>query len=143
VRVDGASALHHSRPRGILSRHIGHDHVPIVQLPNAHLAIIDDSKVRDYLLSATHPVGRAKARFFRGLGFSAGHWPWLAHALRQHAETGDASPVGMTPYGRKFAVRAMLRGPSGRSALVVSIWLLARDVARPRLITAYPLQEDS
>ena len=35
-----------------------------MRLPNAELAIIDPKKIRDYLLSSVHPVGRFKAHFF-------------------------------------------------------------------------------
>jgi hypothetical protein len=43
----------------------------VVGLPNADRAVIEDAKVRDYLLSATHPIGRFKSVFFVALGFSA------------------------------------------------------------------------
>ena len=39
-------------------------------LPNAERALIDRAKIRDYLLSLHHPVGRFKARFFTSLGFT-------------------------------------------------------------------------
>jgi len=42
-----------------------------VRLPNGDRAVVDDAKVRDYLLSPTHPVGRFKSVFFMALGFSA------------------------------------------------------------------------
>jgi hypothetical protein len=41
-----------------------------VLLPNADRAIVDDAKVREYLLSPSHPIGRFKSVFFAGLGFS-------------------------------------------------------------------------
>ena len=41
------------------------------RLPNAHLAVVDERKVNAYLLSDSHPAGRAKAVFFRRYGFRA------------------------------------------------------------------------
>ena len=38
---------------------------------------VEDAKVRTYLLSSSHPVGRFKARFFRSLGFTEENWPEL------------------------------------------------------------------
>lgn len=35
-----------------------------MKLPNGQKAVVDERKVREYLLSASHPVGRFKARFF-------------------------------------------------------------------------------
>jgi len=39
-----------------------------MSLPNAERAVVDPVKVRDYLLSAVHPIGRFKARFFVAMG---------------------------------------------------------------------------
>ena len=41
-----------------------------MKLPNASRATIDAAKLRDYLLSPAHPVGRFKAPFFAALGYS-------------------------------------------------------------------------
>ena len=38
--------------------------VPPMKLPRAEHAVVEDAKVRDYLLSREHPVGRFKAAFF-------------------------------------------------------------------------------
>ena len=40
-----------------------------MRLPRSDALVVDVRKVRDYLLSATHPVGQHKARFFAALGF--------------------------------------------------------------------------
>ncbi|MGH7599609.1 MAG: DUF6883 domain-containing protein [bacterium] len=40
-----------------------------MKLPNREKAYIPPSKLRDYLLSETHVVGRGKAKFFRMFGF--------------------------------------------------------------------------
>ncbi|HET7673949.1 MAG TPA: hypothetical protein VFL54_00355 [Gammaproteobacteria bacterium] len=40
-----------------------------MKLPNAGAAVILPEKVRDYLLSPTHPIGRYKAAFFRSQGY--------------------------------------------------------------------------
>lgn len=39
-------------------------------LPNAEDAYIPWEKLTDYLLSETHAVGKAKARFFRAHGYN-------------------------------------------------------------------------
>ena len=40
-----------------------------MKLPRSLEAIVPERKLTGYLLSETHPVGRAKAKFFRALGF--------------------------------------------------------------------------
>ena len=42
-----------------------------MKLPFAERAIVEPEKVREYLLSPTHPVGRFKAAFFHALGYSS------------------------------------------------------------------------
>jgi len=59
-------------------------------LPNADRAEISAQKLRDYLLSPNHPVGRFKARFFGALGFSAANWRDLEQALRSQHLRQDA-----------------------------------------------------
>ena len=54
-------------------------------LPNRELAQVPEKKLREYLLSLSHPVGHAKARFFLSIGFSPDRWQVLSEALLRHA----------------------------------------------------------
>ncbi len=107
-------------------------------LPHAVSAVIDQAKLRDYLLSQAHPVGRFKARFFAALGFSADRWVELETALRSQHLTQDAVVTESGPYGQSYAIRAILTGPGGHSALVVSVWFVRVGERHPRFVTAYP-----
>ena len=109
-----------------------------MRLPNADLAVVEDAKVRDYLLSVSHPVGRLKSVFFIALGFSGDHWQLLRDALLQLAFTGDASPGQPSPFGLKFEICAILQGPSGRQANVVTVWMVSNGLDFPHFVTAYP-----
>ena len=107
-------------------------------LPNAERAVVDDAKVRDYLLSPTHPVGRFKSVFFVALGFSGDHWEALRDALLELARTLDATPGQPSPFGSKFEIRATLRAPSGRQADVVTVWMVSNGQDFAHFITAHP-----
>lgn len=109
-----------------------------MRLPGAQGAIVDPAKVRDHMLSPSHPFGWSKARFFRSLGYAQGRWMVLAADLGMHAIEGVVREVPESPYGRKFEVRGILTGPNGRRAAVVSVWILMRGARNPRLLTAYP-----
>lgn len=61
-----------------------------MKLPNHDSALIDPAKVRDYLLSPEHPVGRFKATFFAAIGYKRGDWQKLSSDLLEIAKTGDA-----------------------------------------------------
>lgn len=60
------------------------------RLPNAHLAVIEESKITGYLLSDSHPTGRSKAAYFRQFGFQALSWRTLRDALFSHLGTSEA-----------------------------------------------------
>ena len=109
-----------------------------MRLPNAERAIVDEAKVRAYLLSTEHPVGRFKAALFRRLGFTQSNWQDLQQALRVHARVSDATLDSTSTYGRKFRVHAMLQGPTGRSMTVVSVWIIRSGEELPRFVTAFP-----
>lgn len=107
-------------------------------IPHAERAVIDPLKVRGYLLSESHPVGRFRASFFATLGFTSDRWTEFDSALRdQHLSRGYAE-VRSDTYGRFYTILAMLMGPSSTSSLVVSIWCIRTGEELPRLMTAYP-----
>jgi uncharacterized protein DUF6883 len=109
-----------------------------VVLPDADRAQIDPDKLRGYLPSSTHPIGRFKARFFNALGFSADNWQELEQAFRIQHLTQDARPADADPHGQKYTIRAILIGPNGQAASVVSIWFIGKGGNAPRFVTAYP-----
>jgi hypothetical protein len=82
-----------------------------LRLPTAEPVRIDDEKVRGYLLSPTHPVGRFKARVFARLGFE------------EHL--------------RKYTVPGELRGPAG-STRVLTVWIQEPGQVGIRLVTVRP-----
>jgi hypothetical protein len=107
-------------------------------LPNAEHAVVQPAKLRDYLLAQAHPVGRFKARFFCGLGYTSEGWQVLRDDLLRLALSAEAEPGQPGPYGQKFTVSGTLTGPNGGSATVVSVWLVSANEDAPRFITAYP-----
>ena len=109
-----------------------------MRLPNADRAEIDPQKLHGYLLSPSHPIGRFKARFFAALGYSAERWREFEADLRSQHLTQDAEPSESMPEGQLFTIRAILKGPNERSALVLSVWFIAAAGGVPRFVTAYP-----
>ena len=112
-----------------------------MRLPNSDRAIIDSQKLHGYLLSTSHPVGRFKARFFAALGYSADEWQVLEADLRIQHLSQDAEPGEATPHGQPYTIRAILKGPNGESALVVSVWFIRPSTEEPHFVTAYPGDE--
>jgi hypothetical protein len=107
-----------------------------VKIPNADAAIISTEKIRDYLLSDAHPIGRYKAAFFRQLGFEREKPEALQQALRQLLQ-GDSTPAEATEYGQKYLTRGALYGPAA-AARVTAVWIIIVGEWTPRFVTAYP-----
>ena len=109
-----------------------------MQIPNVDRAVVEPAKLRDYLLSQTHPVGRFKAAFFLALGYSSDGWSQREADLRSQHLSRDAAAEEPTPYGQEYVIRATLAGPAGRSARVVSVWVVRVGEDFARFVTAYP-----
>ena len=109
-----------------------------VRIPNAERAVIDPRKLRGYLLSPQHPLGRYKAHFFRALGYSQARWPRLDRDLRFQHLSAPVSSTHETPHGTVYEIRAMLKGPNGVKTGLVSVWIIKRGDDVPTLVTAYP-----
>ena len=109
-----------------------------MKLPNGDRAVIDQRKLREYLLSERHPVGRFKARFFLARGFSPDDWQALEAGLRGLATDGEAAEAGSTPFGRKYVASGILTAPSGATTPVGAVWIIRPGDDRPHLVTVYP-----
>jgi len=109
-----------------------------VKLPRADRASIESAKIRDYLLSKAHPIGRFKFDFFAALGYSEREWPRLRIDLLKLAVTGEAGLGKASEYGQKYEVHGRLTGPSGREAEIVSVWIVLEGEETPRFVTAFP-----
>lgn len=107
-------------------------------LPNADRAVVEDAKVRDYLLAPSHAVGRFKSVFFGALGFAPDRWEVLREALLDIGRGGDAAPGQPSPFGQKFEIRGILQGPSGRQAAILTVWMISNGQDFPHFVTAFP-----
>ena len=105
-----------------------------VRLPSADRVRIDERKVRGYLLSPTHSVGRFKARVFAALGFDESTADGFIAEVRRIAVQGEVSSVEDTEFGRKYTVPGELEGPAG-AAQVLTVWIQETGQPDVRLIT--------
>jgi hypothetical protein len=113
--------------------------VEVGAMPRAADALIEESKLTDYLLSATHTSGRHKARWFKAvLGIEAAEWRHLSAQLRQGlVEATEFRRLRGTDYGLQYEVETAVAGTDGKRAMVTSVWQIA-DGQAPRFITAHP-----
>ncbi len=108
-----------------------------MKLPNIEKAIIPPEKIRHYLLSLSHPIGRFKAVFFNSLGYSTDNWEILSNDIRStlqnHAEKREKSE-----FGQKYEINAKIVGPFRKTAHIITVWIILKEKDYPRFITAYP-----
>jgi hypothetical protein len=114
-----------------------------VKLRNAHLAVVDRSKVFDYLLNEAHPDNGGKARFFGLLGYSREDPERLMQALREVAAYGEVFSSAESAHGQKYVVDGRLSGHTqeSRQWSIRTVWIIDRGKDAPRLVTAYPGKE--
>ncbi len=109
-----------------------------MKLPHADRAEVDPGKLGRYLLSESHPVGKAKARFFRDAGFDESTIELLVQGLLQIARTQEVVGTATTVHGQKYILEGELETPAGRRLRLRTIWIIDQGQDRPRLVTAYP-----
>lgn len=108
---------------------------------NYEKATIDPLKLKNYVLSTTHPIGRFKAVLFQQMGYTAESWEQFAEDIRMQHLALDAKPGEKTKYGQKYIICGDMKGSSGKVVRLKSIWIIETGEDFPRFITIYPEEE--
>jgi hypothetical protein len=95
-----------------------------MKLPEAERAVIEPAKSGTTFFRLHTPVGRFKAPFFASLGYTSANWRRLEADPRHMTISGDAELGRDSPYGQKYEIRGILSGPTGRSAGVLTVWII-------------------
>lgn len=109
-----------------------------MKLPNAEKAVIEVSKLTDYLLNINHRRGGAKATLLIRCGYTQENWQQLEVDIRQYHLNADISLIKETAYGVRYEITANLITPSGRQLRVKTVWQIDIGENYPRLITLVP-----
>jgi len=106
-------------------------------IPDADRAVVEDVKVRDYLLNLAHPDGGPKAIWFHSLGYHCDEWHILAADLLAIARNCTTFDVDSTRFGVKYKASGNVGRYEHRPGVVVTVWIVEDDDP-PRSVTAYP-----
>jgi hypothetical protein len=98
-------------------------------------------KIAGYLLSERHPVGQAKARYFKKVGYSEKNVLQLREDLIKIAVINAVSEEISTPFGIKYIVDGDVVSPTGITARLRTVWIIETGEKLPRFVTAYPAVE--
>ena len=113
-----------------------------MKVPNSDRAFIPEEKIRDYLLSTSHPVGRSKAVFFNRIGYSIDRIDLLSKDLKRILQENEVDKEVVTPYGNKYLVKGKIGAMFKKVIPVVTVWIIEKTDSVPRFVTAYPLHEE-
>jgi len=110
-----------------------------MELPNKEKAYIPLAKLKDYLLSETHSVGKSKAKFLRSLGFNEVNVNLLKEGLIAIAHSGNVKDVVSSSHGVKYVIDGQIKVPFGGFIEMRTVWIIDKGQSRPRFVTSYPL----
>jgi hypothetical protein len=110
----------------------------MTKLPNLDKLVVEEAKIKAYLLSETNSDG--KYDFYIAFGFTPERWETLKTARIRHAITHDVKQTLETPHGIKYIIEGELQAPDGRTPQVRAVWIVDTGKDAPRLVTAYPLK---
>jgi len=112
-----------------------------MKLPRNQEAIVTEEKITDYLLSESHPVGKAKARYFKKIGYSEKNVAQLSEDLIKIAVSNAVSEEVSTLFGIKYIVDGDVVSPTGIKARLRTVWIIETGENLPCFVTAYPAVE--
>src|SRR5829696_3465335 len=107
-------------------------------LPETQHAVIELTKVVDYLFNPAHPDNGGKAAFFLGWGFVAADWEAFDKAVREMISAAPVADRVESDWGTKYVVEWTLTAPNGITPMVRTVWIVDQGATWPRLVTAYP-----
>lgn len=102
----------------------------MAMLPDAHRAVADPEKLRDYLLSPDHEHGKHKARVFRSaLGIDQGNWEYLHEQIVTGVMDAEVSEIRTGRYGLRYSVPMLVEGLNGQTHEVITGWIIKGESA--------------
>ena len=100
---------------------------------------IPREKLEGYCLNPEHPVGKHHAIVFKSaLGFDQSNWDVLAERIIEQLPYYEAVLGRQDSYGQRYNVTMPIKGLNGKTADVLTAWIIDRDQDHPRFVTAYP-----
>ncbi|NET24777.1 DUF6883 domain-containing protein [Okeania sp. SIO1I7] len=109
-----------------------------MKIPNQSQAIIEQSKITEYLLNIQHLKGGHKARLLIKFGYNINNWQQLEADIRENHLNADPEIVKETAYGISYEISAEILTPSGKLLNLKTVLQIDKGKEIPRLITAYP-----
>lgn len=110
------------------------------RLPADAGLLVESAKIHEYLLNRDHPVGKDKAAYFLGKGFSEKDAGSLIEALKRHARSRPVIQESSTDFGTKLCIECDLDFPDGKERCIQTVWVRESE-GQYRFITSVPCRK--
>lgn len=110
-----------------------------MKLPNKDKAYVPLSKLLDYLMSETHPIGKSKSKYLRSVEFNEMNIGLLKQGLINIAQSENVKKTISSQYGVKYIIDGSIPTPIGISIKIRTVWIIDKEQNQPRFVTAYPI----
>lgn len=110
----------------------------MVKILNSERAVIEPSKLTEYLLNSEHKRGGTKAKLLILFGYSLENWQQLEADIRRFHLGVEANVVKETAYGVRYEISANLLTPINKQLFVKTVWQIDKGTDFARLITLVP-----
>ena len=101
--------------------------------------VVENRKVKDYLLNVAHSDAFGKANLFIRYGFRQDRPDDFINSVIAHAQNSQIVSEFKTPFGRKIIVEGNLETSIKKLLMIRSIWILSLE--SPLLVTRYPIKK--
>ncbi|HKG21243.1 MAG TPA: hypothetical protein VKC34_05035 [Blastocatellia bacterium] len=116
---------------------IGNRRIHPYALPNYERAEIPREKIEEYVLNPSHTVGKNKAIVFESaLGLNQAHWAMLSRAILDELAYHEALLGRNDAHGQRYNVTLPVTGPNGKTAQVLTAWIIKSGRDYPSFVTA-------
>lgn len=109
-----------------------------MKIQNIDKAVVSPEKIKNYLLSLSHPVGRFKAIYFNKLGYSLDNWEILVEAFIYILHNNKPRKLIKNDFGVKYEVAGEINGKQNKKYNIITVWIIIKDANYPKFVTAYP-----
>ena len=99
-------------------------------------AYIDPRKITDYLLKPLEDSD--KSAFLARAGYTEENPEHLLSDIREQLLPLEAVDLGPFTFGRKYGIAGRLKGPSGVTLRVKTIWAIVASTGQTRFVTLIP-----
>lgn len=116
------------------------------EMPNCNKAKTPKEKFLNYSLDYTNSNSKGKAEAYeKALGFTKDNADSLINQIHGNVTEGKIHPISIQSnnYGTKYKYEIPVKGPNGKTKIVVAVYQIDKNTNIPRLITNFVKKEGS